>query len=126
MDGTMKNIYNLVSDAFDAMHGHTETNYKITVKEGRGYCNVTISSRKVNSTRTATLSLVLDPNDNLLDFHYTNTLFTNDNWDRFCDVIEAQVYNPNETFYQDENPYGIVNGVNLEDILNRSMSYLLI
>jgi len=115
IEGTMKNIHNLVSDAFDVMRGHTETNYKITVKEGRGYCDVTIRSRKVNSTRTATLSLALDPNDNLLEFHDTNNLFTNDNWNRFCDVIESQVYNPN------------INGVNLEDFLNNAqMSYLLI
>jgi hypothetical protein len=112
IDGTMKNIYNLVSDAFDAMRGHTETNYNITVKEGRGYCDVTIRSRKVNSTRTATLSLTLDPNDNLLDFHYTNNLFTNNNWDMFCDVIEAQVYNPNE-IVNANNSY-----VHLEDLLN--------
>lgn len=93
----MKNVYNLISDAFDAMDNreNRETDYTIDVQsaEPSSY-SIYIVSKNQNATGSATVNLILDNSGNLLDYEDTNDLFINSNWDRFCVVIEGQLSIP--------------------------------
>ena len=95
----MKNIYNLISDAFDNMRNHgLETDYDIitTFTEGNlRHYDIQIKSKNPNAIGSASLFLTLDFNNYLLEYEDTNDLFTNSNWDRFCVVIEGQITNLN-------------------------------
>ena len=92
----MKNVYNLISDAFANMaHGENiETDYEIvttfTETNFRHY-DIQIKSKNPNAIGSASLLLTLDFNDHLLDYADTNDLFINSNWDRFCVIIEQQI-----------------------------------
>lgn len=95
----MKNIHNLISDGFVSMSNQLikETDYIIDIhytEEPFRCYDITIKSKNPNATGLATLALILDNSGNLLDYHDTNTLFINLNWDRFCLVIEAQISIP--------------------------------
>ena len=95
----MKNIYNLISDGFEAMGNREgiETDYIIDVEYIQGpfrSYDITIQSKNQNSAGLASLVLLLDNSGNLLDYQDTNTLFINSNWDRFCLLIEAQISLP--------------------------------
>ena len=94
----MKNIYNLISDAFTSMRNEGfETDYIIDVQHNeepfRSY-DIIIQSKNQNTTGLASLVLLLDNFGNLLDYQDTNSLFINSNWDRFCLVIEGQITLP--------------------------------
>ena len=95
----MKNVYNLISDAFEQMDTRDgiETDYTIKVdaiQEPVVMYRITIKSKNPNAIGSANLILTLDSQNNLLDYQDVNDLFVNDNWDRFCLVIEAQVTIP--------------------------------
>lgn len=92
----MKNVYNLITDAFSTLghHEHNESDYKVDIV----YTNtvivsyeITIKSRDPVISERAFLHLILDSNNKLLGFDDTNNLFHDDNWERFCLVFEAQI-----------------------------------
>ena len=94
----MKNVYNLITQAFNGLgHGeHRESEYKVDVvfteAVFRSY-EITIQSRDLAVDRRAFLHLMLNHQDDLLDYDETNDLFINENWDRFCEVFEGQLLN---------------------------------
>jgi len=83
----MKNISNLLSDAFVRM-GKNETDYYILIQDKY---KVTITSRQSSETTFAKLTLIMNTRDELHDYHEENTLFTNEEWDNFCSIIERQI-----------------------------------
>ena len=90
----MKNIYNLITDAFVRI-GEDETKYSITVEYTeftlRSY-GVTIKSRDPSrSSGTATIVLLLNTSNELVDYYEMNDLFEALVWERFCDVFEWQI-----------------------------------
>jgi len=95
----MKNIYNMISDAFAGLgyQEHREENYnvKVTYTDGilRSYV-ITIISRDQEVTGHAFLHLVLDQTNNLVDYDDTNDLFINENWDRFCLTFDNYIQIP--------------------------------
>lgn len=95
----MKNVYNLITDAFSGLaHGeHRESNYKVDVvfteTVFRSY-EITIKPRDPAVSGTAFLHLMLNRQDELLDYDDTNDLFLNDNWETFCHIFERQTVNP--------------------------------
>jgi hypothetical protein len=95
----MKNIYNLISDAFDNMRNQgLETDYDIVTSFTEGnlrHYDIQIKSKNPNAIGSASLFLTLDFNNHLLEYEDTNNLFINSNWDRFCVVIEGQITNLN-------------------------------
>lgn len=82
----MRNIYNLLSDAFDRM-GSVESNYKTTI---RGTYVIEIINPR-NPLLNATLYLDLTPNNEIYDVTYTNNLFEPNSWDRFCRVFTDEM-----------------------------------
>lgn len=89
----MKNIYNLLSDGFTSMN-IIETDYITEVEYIEGFirtCKVLIKSKNQNAIGSATLTLMIDNFNNLIDYYDTNDLFIDNIWDRFCVVIEAQI-----------------------------------
>jgi hypothetical protein len=91
----MKNVYNLITDAFDNMRNEgLETDYEIvtTFTEGNlRHYDIQIKSKNPNAIGSASLFLSLDFANHLLDYEDTNDLFINSNWDRFCAIIEQQI-----------------------------------
>lgn len=89
----MKNVYNLITDAFVRI-GKNESEYTITVEYTeftlRSY-TITITPRYGASGGSATIVLLLNSSDNLLDYYETNNLFDFESWERFCDVFEWQI-----------------------------------
>ena len=83
----MKNIFNLLTDAFDAI-GKIETDYNVGVTE---YYKVKITSSDPSRQGEATLTLIMRNNGDLYDYRDVNTLFTEQDWDTFCRVIEHQI-----------------------------------
>jgi hypothetical protein len=96
---TMKNIHNLITDAFDAIgvFGYTEAQYTVKIRTLENSYKVTIESRNPNAIGKASLTLNLDLNDRLLEFYDTNTLFSNEAWAEFCYILEDEIYvSPNQ------------------------------
>ena len=92
----MKNIYNLLSDGFTSMN-IIETDYITEVEYIEGFirtCKVLIKSKNQNAIGSATLTLMIDNFNNLIDYYDTNDLFINNIWDRLCVVIEGQITEP--------------------------------
>ena len=91
----MKNVYNLITDAFVRI-GKNESEYTITVEYTeftlRSY-TITITPRYASNAQggTATIVLLLNSSDELLDYYETNNLFDFESWERFCDVFEWQI-----------------------------------
>lgn len=90
----MKNIYNLISDAFDAMNDPRiiETDYTkhIVIRETlfREY-DITIKSKNPEfADRSASLHLILNQLGTFEDYTERNDLFINQQWDLFCLSIE--------------------------------------
>jgi hypothetical protein len=87
----MKNIYNLITDAFVSM-GENESNYDVIVEFRdlplHSY-TITIKSLDPNTIDVAIVILLLDSSGGLVDYYTENTLF--DEWDRFCSVLELQL-----------------------------------
>ena len=97
----MKNIYNLITDAFNTL-GHNEnkeSDYLIDVKYTstvvRSY-EITITSRNPEESGKAFLHLILDSSNHLIDYDDLNDLFLNNNWYRFCSTFEGQICYPPE------------------------------
>lgn len=96
----MKNIYNLITDAFTSMRNEgLETDYLIEVISNdtsnfRTHV-INIKSKNQNAIGSASLTLTLDLNNNLIDYEDINDLFINDNWNRFCLTFEQQIANLN-------------------------------
>ena len=88
----MKNVYNLITDAFRRIR-RDETKYTIDVQitEGFNYRNYNITIKDPSITGLATLTLVTDLHDYLLEYGDTNDLFLNETWDSFCYTFESQV-----------------------------------
>jgi len=78
----MRNIYNLISKAFDRM-GLNEMNY--TKKISETYIIEIVDPR--TPLFKATLYIDLDENNTVYDVTYTNNLFEGAAWDRFCSVF---------------------------------------
>ena len=95
----MKNVYNLITDAFSGLaHGeHRDSDYNVKVvfteTVFRSY-EITIKSRDPTVCGSAFLHLMLNRQDELLDYDDTNDLFLNDNWEIFCHIFERQTVNP--------------------------------
>ena len=90
----MKNIYNLISDAFDAMNNPRviETDYTkhIVIRENlfREY-DITIKSKNTEfADRSASLQLIVNSMGTLEHYTERNDLFINEQWDLFCLSIE--------------------------------------
>ena len=83
----MKNIYNLLTDAFVRI-GKNESDYYVIVEENY---NVTITKRLSPPINYAKLTLIMRADGELYDFRDENTLFTNDEWDEFCRIIDRQI-----------------------------------
>lgn len=94
----MKNVYNLISDAFTQMDREgIETDYTINVdfvEQPLKIYTITIKSKNPNAIGSATLVLTLDNANALIDYSDQNDLFINSNWDRFCVVFEGQLELP--------------------------------
>ena len=83
----MKNIYNLLTDAFESI-GKKESDYYVIVQDNY---KVTITSRLSPEINYASLRLIMRADGELYDFRDENTLFTNDEWAEFCRIIERQI-----------------------------------
>jgi hypothetical protein len=89
----MKNVYNLITDAFVRI-GEDETKYSITVEytesesELRSY-GIVIKSLDASVIGSACVVLLLSSSNQLVDYYEVNDLFYS--WDRFCDVFEWQI-----------------------------------
>ena len=83
----MKNIYNLLTDAFERI-GKNESDYYVIVQDNY---KVTITSRLLPEINYASLRLIMRADGELYDYRDENTLFTNDEWNEFCSVIERQI-----------------------------------
>lgn len=92
----MKNIYNLITDAFTRLGNaeYLEENYNIAVSftqaNVRTY-RINIKSKNPNSIGSANIILTLNLNNHLIDYNDTNDLFMNNIWDRFCITFEEQI-----------------------------------
>ena len=82
----MRNIYNLITDAFNRM-GVDEINYRVKVQ---GNYVIEIENPR-NPLLNATLYLDLTPNNEIYDVTYTNNLFEPNSWDRFCRVFTDEM-----------------------------------
>jgi hypothetical protein len=100
----MKNIHNLITDAFDAIgvFRYKESDYTVKVRSLEDSYKVTIESKNPNAIGKASLTLNMDLNDRLLEFYDTNTLFSEEAWTEFCYIIEDEIYtSPNQVPDQD-------------------------
>lgn len=96
----MKNIYNLISDAFVSMNDRSiiETNYTthVVYRDNliREY-EITIKSKNSELVgKSAFLHLMLNLHNSLEDYHEMNTLFINNQWDLFCVTFENHLQPP--------------------------------
>jgi hypothetical protein len=92
----MKNVYNLISDAFQRLEEgeNIESNYDITVnftETNLRYYDIQIKSKNPNTLGSASLLLSLDFNNALIDYEGRNDLFINSNWDIFYSVFDQQI-----------------------------------
>ena len=83
----MKNIHNLLTDAFVRI-GKNESDYYVIVQDNY---KVTITNRVSPPVNCAKLTLIMRADGELYDYHDENTLFTNGEWDDFCSIIEMQI-----------------------------------
>jgi hypothetical protein len=83
----MKNIYNLLTDAFVRI-GKNESDYYVIVQDNY---KITITSRLSPEIYYAALTLIMRADGTLYDFRDENTLFTNDDWNAFCQIIEREI-----------------------------------
>jgi hypothetical protein len=122
----MKNIFNLLTDAFDRI-GKIETNYYVVVSE---YYKIKITSREASQQGEAELTLIMRNNGDLYDYRDVNTLFTEQDWDSFCRVIEQQIPSSFITAGQLLNLQSLINHVPtqnpFEDDINNEIGDLLI
>jgi hypothetical protein len=79
----MKNIYNLLSDAFVCARVN-ELDYRKNIQGNR------IIITKPNSNGQAQLDLFIHDGE-LVEFEDSNTLFTQAEWDLFCGIIARQM-----------------------------------
>jgi hypothetical protein len=88
----MKNIHNLVTDAFANM-GLNESDYIVSVTYLYNR-DIDVSIRLKNATNAtvnlANLYLTMT-GSRLLDYQEDNNLFNNDNWNLFCLTFERQI-----------------------------------
>ena len=82
----MRNIFNLITDAFVRM-GLNETDYKKSIHDT--YIIDITDSR--TPLLKATLYLDLTPNNEIYDVTYTNNLFEELAWARFCRVFTDEI-----------------------------------
>lgn len=82
----MKNIHNLLTDAFVAM-GEDELLYTRTIVDDK------ITITKEGHPGTAQLQLLYAPIGTFIDYTETNTLFRPEFWARFCLVFEREIPN---------------------------------
>ena len=89
----MKNIYNLITDAFTRI-GKDETKYSITIEYTeftlRSY-GIVINSLDPGISGSSSIVLLLNSSDQLIDYYEMNDLFDDLSWQRFCDVFEWQI-----------------------------------
>lgn len=88
----MKNVYNLLTDAFVRMV-KDESMYSITIQYtefGLRSYRITIRSRD-SFDDTASIVLLLNSSDRLIDYYEVNDLFEGEHWQRFCDVFEWEI-----------------------------------
>ena len=79
----MRNIYNLITDAFNRM-GVDEINYTVKVQ---GNYVIEIKPRNNATNVKATLYLDLTATNEIYDVTYRNTLFPEQQWVEFCSVF---------------------------------------
>lgn len=84
----MKNIYNLLTAAFNRINVD-ECDY---IKKVEGNYRITITSNSI--TGSARLDLFMNTNHELLDYDDTNSLFINDSWSEFCATFEEHIRPP--------------------------------
>lgn len=82
----MKNIYNLITDAFLRID-KKESDYTVQVHKFQHSYQITITKR---SMEMAFLNIIIGSRNNLIEFHDINTLFTEVDWERFCQTLELQ------------------------------------
>ena len=63
------------------------------------YYDILITSRNPNAIGSATLNLILNFHEELIDYHPLNSLFTENQWRRFQCAFESQI----PLFEEDEN-----------------------
>jgi len=94
----MKNVYNLITDAFVRI-GKNESEYSINVEYTeftlRSY-GITITPRNPliegsGGNESSAIVLLLNSSNELIDYYETNNLFVPLEWERFCDVFEWQI-----------------------------------
>jgi hypothetical protein len=87
----MKNIHNLVTDAFVNM-GLNESDYIVSVTHlyNRDIDVSIILKNATSTTNSANLYLTMSGH-RLLDYQEDNNLFNNDNWNLFCLTFERQI-----------------------------------
>lgn len=83
----MRNIYNLLSDAFDRM-GLVETSYQVKIED---IYVITIKSPQAAANQKAVLYLDLTEAGEIYDVTYTNNLFIEERWADFCSVFTDEI-----------------------------------
>ena len=84
----MKNIHNLITDAFVNMRlNESDYNISVTYLNNRDI-DITIGIN--TSVNLATIYLEMSGN-RLLDYQENNSLFNNDAWNLFCLTFERQI-----------------------------------
>jgi hypothetical protein len=95
----MKNVYNLISDAFSGLseQEHRELDYIKDVVYSqdlvthRSFYEITIQSYDETVQGRAFLKLTLNSNQVLIKIEEENDLFLNENWDSFCSVFAMEM-----------------------------------
>lgn len=74
--------------------GRDESMYSITIQYTEfGLRSYRITIKPLDSTLTASVVLLLNSSDVLVDYYEVNDLFDDLEWPRFCDVFEWQIDN---------------------------------
>ena len=88
----MKNIHNLITDAFVNMRlNESDYNISVTYLNNRDI-DVTIGLKNATNASVNLATLYLEMSGNrLLDYQENNSLFNNDAWNLFCLTFERQI-----------------------------------
>ena len=90
----MRNIHNLITDAFKEIR-KPEENYEIHVGSSNRFTSVYIAGRD-NSNGVMNLYLAHDSAGRLTNLDGNNSLFSNDEWWRIFSIFEDQIYDEDE------------------------------
>lgn len=91
---TMRNVYNLMTDAFSRIR-KDEKDYQVRVTSSNTmavYVNIVITSRDLTRNGITNLHLVLDPRGVLRYLNGNNSLFSISEWNSIYSVFDEELH----------------------------------